>query len=202
MKKIALLSTIFILCALAFTSCSMQKRHYRNGYYINFHNEAKVEESPSVDSEIGIVESSIVLTGSRELPNSFVEKHDNFTSVESDVEVTDSRLEKPSRIAVNCKVSYGNSFETKSVECGATSAKNSPAPPDGEQTTNKSQLVALLLCLFFGVLGIHRFYLGYIGIGIIQILTAGGCGIWVLIDLILIITGDLKPKNGEYGSKF
>jgi TM2 domain-containing membrane protein YozV len=63
---------------------------------------------------------------------------------------------------------------------------------------SKSQLVALLLCIFVGVLGIHRFYLGYIGIGIIQLLTAGGFGVWTLIDLILIITGSLQPKDGEY----
>ena len=62
----------------------------------------------------------------------------------------------------------------------------------------KSQTVALILCLLLGVLGIHRFYLGYIGVGVIQLLTLGGCGIWALIDLILIITGDLKPKDDEY----
>ena len=62
----------------------------------------------------------------------------------------------------------------------------------------KSQLVALLLCLFVGGIGIHRFYLGYIGIGIIQLLTLGGCGIWTLIDLIRICIGDLKPKDGDY----
>jgi len=67
--------------------------------------------------------------------------------------------------------------------------------------SGKSQLVALLLVLFVGVLGIHRFYLGYTGIGIIQLLTGGGCGIWALIDLIMIITGDLKPKDGEYTTK-
>lgn len=65
----------------------------------------------------------------------------------------------------------------------------------------KSQLVALLLVIFVGIIGIHRFYLGYIGIGIIQLLTLGGCGIWALIDLIRIITGDLKPKNGSYSEK-
>ena len=58
-------------------------------------------------------------------------------------------------------------------------------------------MVALLLCIFVGIIGIHRFYLGYIGIGIIQIITLGGCGIWALIDLIMIITGDLKPKGGD-----
>jgi len=62
----------------------------------------------------------------------------------------------------------------------------------------ENQLAALLLCIFFGGLGIHRFYLGYIWQGIVQLLTGGGCGIWALIDLIRIITGDLQPKNGSY----
>ena len=66
----------------------------------------------------------------------------------------------------------------------------------------KDQLVATLLCAFLGGLGIHRFYLGYTGIGIIQLLTLGGLGIWALIDLIRSITGDLKPKNGDYGKTF
>ena len=65
----------------------------------------------------------------------------------------------------------------------------------------KSQLIALLLAFFLGGLGIHRFYLGYTWQGVVQLLTAGGCGIWALIDFIRIITGDLKPKDGEYGSK-
>lgn len=69
-----------------------------------------------------------------------------------------------------------------------------PAP----QEKNYDQLTAFLLCFFLGTLGIHRFYLGYYGIGIIQLLTLGGFGIWALIDLILIITGDLQPKDGSY----
>lgn len=67
--------------------------------------------------------------------------------------------------------------------------------------SSKSQLIALLLVIFVGGLGIHRFYLGYTWQGVVQLLTLGGCGIWALIDLIRIITGDLKPKNGEYKDK-
>jgi TM2 domain-containing membrane protein YozV len=67
-----------------------------------------------------------------------------------------------------------------------------------EDAEGKSQLIALILCILIGTIGIHRFYLGYIGIGLIQLFTLGGFGIWTLIDLIMIITGDLKPKNGEY----
>lgn len=62
----------------------------------------------------------------------------------------------------------------------------------------KSQLIALILAAVVGGLGIHRFYLGYIGIGVIQLLTLGGFGVWFLIDLIRIIIGDLKPKGGDY----
>ena len=62
----------------------------------------------------------------------------------------------------------------------------------------KSQIIALVLALLVGGLAIHRFYLGYVWQGIVQILTAGGCGIWWLIDVIRIVTGDLKPKDGSY----
>jgi TM2 domain-containing membrane protein YozV len=58
--------------------------------------------------------------------------------------------------------------------------------------------LAAALCWFFGIIGVHRFYLGYTFIGILQIFTLGGLGIWTLIDFILILTGDLKPKKGSY----
>ena len=66
----------------------------------------------------------------------------------------------------------------------------------------KSQIVALILAIVIGGLGIHRFYLGYTLEGVLQLLTAGGCGIWALIDIIRIATGDLKPKGGDYDQKF
>jgi hypothetical protein len=62
----------------------------------------------------------------------------------------------------------------------------------------KSQVIALILVLVAGCLGIHRFYLGYTWQGVVQLLTLGACGIWALIDLVRIITGDLKPKDSEY----
>jgi len=78
--------------------------------------------------------------------------------------------------------------EMKSADYGA----------DGEK---KSQVVALLLCFFLGTLGIHRLYLGYSNWWL-QLITLGGCGIWALIDLIRIITGDMKPADGsEYDPK-
>lgn len=71
---------------------------------------------------------------------------------------------------------------------------SSPAAMGGD----KSQVTALILVALIGGLGIHRFYLGYTWQGVVQLLTAGGCGVWALIDLIRIITGDLQPKDGSY----
>lgn len=58
-------------------------------------------------------------------------------------------------------------------------------------------LVALLLSIFLGTLGIDRFYLGKIGTGIVKLLTGGGFGIWWIIDIILIATGTMTDKWGR-----
>ena len=63
--------------------------------------------------------------------------------------------------------------------------------------SEKDWLVTLLLSLFVGSLGIHRFYVGKIGTGILQLITLGGCGIWTLIDIIMIATGNFKDKDGN-----
>ena len=63
--------------------------------------------------------------------------------------------------------------------------------------SSKSRLAALLLCLFLGVLGVHRFYVGKVGTGVLMLITGGGLGIWVLIDLIMIIVGSFRDKDGR-----
>ena len=65
-------------------------------------------------------------------------------------------------------------------------------PPQG-----KSWLVALLLSIFLGSLGVDRFYLGYVGLGILKLITCGGAGIWWLIDLILIACNKMTDKAGN-----
>ncbi len=61
----------------------------------------------------------------------------------------------------------------------------------------KSKLTAILLCFFLGGFGIHRFYLGYTLIGVIQLLTLGGFIIWAIVDLIRLIIGSLKDSDGN-----
>ncbi|MFN4167272.1 MAG: NINE protein [Pannonibacter phragmitetus] len=75
-------------------------------------------------------------------------------------------------------------------KCGAPNAL--AAAPVSE----KSMVAAALLCFFLGTFGIHRFYTGKIGTGILMLLTLGGLGIWSLIDLIMIIVGSYKDKQG------
>ena len=60
----------------------------------------------------------------------------------------------------------------------------------------KDPIIVLVISLFVGYLGIDRFYLGDTGMGIGKLLTGGGCGIWALIDLFLIM-GAAKQKNME-----
>ena len=63
--------------------------------------------------------------------------------------------------------------------------------------SDKQWSVALILFIFLGYLGVHRFYAGKIGTGLLILFTGGGFfGIWLLIDMILLITGDFKDSNG------
>ena len=69
--------------------------------------------------------------------------------------------------------------------------KSSPSESDSQW------VVTLLLAFLLGVIGAHRFYVGKTGTGILMLFTFGGLGIWLLIDLILIITGQFTNKDGE-----
>lgn len=69
-----------------------------------------------------------------------------------------------------------------------------------ETTTSvspKSKGTAAVLCFFFGSLGVHRFYTGKIGTGILWLFTLGFLGIGTIIDFIMILCGAFKDKNGD-----
>jgi len=64
-------------------------------------------------------------------------------------------------------------------------------------TSDKGFVPAILLCFFLGALGVHRFYAGKIGTGLLQLITLGGLGIWTMVDFIMIVTGNFKDKQGR-----
>ncbi len=105
-------------------------------------------------------------------------------------------------ISINKKEVLMVKYKDGEKQVFSNNSKDPLASELSPENGGKSQIVAFILCLLIGVIGIHRFYLGHIGIGILYLLTAGLCGIGVLVDLILILTGSLKPKDGEYEKTF
>lgn len=63
--------------------------------------------------------------------------------------------------------------------------------------SDKQWITALLLSFFVGFLGVDRFYLGQTGLGIAKLLTGGGCGVWALIDFILIAMRNVNDSDGK-----
>jgi TM2 domain-containing membrane protein YozV len=66
-----------------------------------------------------------------------------------------------------------------------------------EEISPRSRAVAFLLCFLLGYFGVHRFYVGKIGTGLLMIVTVGGLGIWYVADLILVIFGAFRDKEGR-----
>lgn len=101
-----------------------------------------------------------------------------------------------------------NSVETQMIFCRACgnkmhiSARACPGcgAPNGRLSTQESDkliMPAALLCFFLGFLGVHRFYVGKVGTGILQLVTLGGFGIWAFIDFIMIVVGSFRDSEGK-----
>ncbi len=82
------------------------------------------------------------------------------------------------------------------VRCGAAIRHDFTATRD-PASSPYDWLTTALLCFFLGVFGIHRFYTGHRAIGVFQLLTAGGCGIWWLFDMLMIILGNFRDADGR-----
>jgi len=67
----------------------------------------------------------------------------------------------------------------------------------GHDYSYRTQLTAFLLCLLVGIFGVHRFYSGHYLLGALQLLTLGCCGIFTLVDLILISLGEYRDAEGQ-----
>jgi len=96
-----------------------------------------------------------------------------------------------SKYCYNCKAET-TPYATICMKCGV-GLKNEYHPVHAE---GREWLTTLLLCFFVGVFGVHRFYTKHTLIGVVQLLTLGGCGVWILVDLILILTGSFRDGDG------
>ena len=95
---------------------------------------------------------------------------------------------------------YSNSWDTDynkfSNDSGSTYYNNYSHTTTYSVASNKSKIVALVLCFLFGIFGIHRFYVGKVGTGLIWLFTGAIGGLGWIVDLILILTGNFKDSAG------
>jgi TM2 domain-containing membrane protein YozV len=216
MKKIKIFLCLGVAIMLVFTSCTMQKRVYTSGYSIQWHNSNPTTVKQNVNNDdpkkIDNIKSATALNTIKQTENnesnilasnSQIENNSNTTitnenivaSANEDPQIYTSQTTSPwYNNTSNPKLNTNTDKKTVVKQSSTNSAQEDQAT----KSTGKSWIATLLLCIFLGTLGIHRFYLGYTWQGIVQLLTLGGFGIWVLIDFIRIIIRDLQPKNGHY----
>jgi TM2 domain-containing membrane protein YozV len=205
MKKI-----IFFAAAAIFmvSSCTIEKRLYNSGYHVEWNHSKKhvetnqlvQEESSSEVREVATVEVSRTADVDQ-VSEETVAINDvaELTVVSIDESTISSVVESKTNSASSNVTSVSdNEKQMKAAQFKEIKkAQKSKAPSGG-----KSQIIAAVLCFLLGTLGIHRFYLGYTGIGVLMLLTAGCCGVLALIDFIRILMGDLQPASGRYTETF
>lgn len=64
-------------------------------------------------------------------------------------------------------------------------------------SSSRDFVPTVLLCLFLGGFGAHRFYAGKVGTGLLQLVTLGGFGLWSLYDLIMIVLSKFEDAEGR-----
>lgn len=224
MKNFKLVSKILIL-SLILGSCAqsndvvnnsiIQKRKYRKGFHFDLAKKQKKDQKAEYTTlandnsevkKIKLKENTTidknerdVITASNNEAIIVVPKKQAELSIAKDDKIVEEKVlltDEAKAIVINSKKDAKKFVRSIVKEYKKSNKANAPNPAPA--SSGKSQLTALLLCIFVGGIGIHRFYLGYTWQGIVQLLTFGACGIWSLIDLIRIITGDLGPKNGSY----
>jgi CRISPR/Cas system CSM-associated protein Csm3 (group 7 of RAMP superfamily) len=205
-----------LICSIALiSSCSIQKRTFRSGYHVEWNkNYSSANSKESAEQNIIAnndneqyeqqansnvrIENEVLI--SSEFANNEIELDMDFQS--DLVSAPESKYEN-AILPIN-KINSKKDIEQNQIESGNVSnskitsnkskkqIKSSNAPANG----GKVQIVALILCILLGLIGIHRFYLGYTGLGILYLLTFGLFGIGWIIDLVLlIIPNGLTPKG-------
>jgi TM2 domain-containing membrane protein YozV len=106
--------------------------------------------------------------------------------------VTASSVQRATKFCPNC----GALIDTTTATC-PTCGTRQPVLHGGQGASEKRILPAAILAFLFGIFGVHRFYAGKIGTGILQLCTLGGLGIWAMIDFIMIVVGSFTDGDGN-----
>jgi hypothetical protein len=206
MKSIKHLLLFGLAFVLVLNSCTLDKRLYRSGYNVEWFNSKikpdvktarveikNVDENKTLGKELAEAVPIPVETSTTqgEAENTITASVDNNSTIILSHQTVS--FNKASSTAKDISFAEAKVIEKQAVKQAKAEKAKSPSGGGG-----KTWIAALLLCIFLGGIGIHRFYLGYTWQGVVQLLTLGGCGVWALIDLIRIITRDLKPKDGDY----
>lgn len=184
------------LIAIAVASCGITRE--RDGFGGGFGKKKGCLEECGTPNTTKVEEISTVrdyAESSLKAENTAIETPEVIATAEGKAEIKKVK-------AIAAKQTFAQKVATKmAVRAAAKYApakvKKAVAKNSGAGNYDDEILIAIILCFFLGGLGIHRFYLGYNLIGLIQLLTAGGCGIWFIIDFIRLITGDLEANTGD-----
>jgi len=136
------------------------------------------DESPSRFSTEGVVAGTLFGSDVKFVVQMFGADNQTFSYAELQ-QMAQSKLLKPSMLVQQ----VGSTFVM-------------PASSVPGVFSDKSATTAILLGFFFGYLGVDRFYLGNTGLGVLKLFTLGGCGIWQLIDIILIASRKVTDSDG------
>jgi len=200
-------SVLIALSVLFFTSCTIERRLYNNGFHVEWKKKYKKSSADSEKEALMAASAQGLDSQEEEMLSQNVASRVEDNVLMDESPVNDNRTEEAYKKSVAAEYTSSTQLQQdkKELQQETTAAKANKESAKHQKkssgTSGKSQIIALILVLLVGVLGIHRFYLGYPGIGVLMILTAGCCGILALVDLIRIILGDLKPKNGDYSEK-
>ena len=206
-----LIAMVAILVSSCSTNATFSKRYHSRGFNIAWGGGSDANSNPVKQTPKKVKAKSDVVAVAQNTDNVTVQSVKSTENTAMEASTVNTTVVSNNILAKNEVATVKNANQTSTQAVKSSTVVSKKAAVNAISNTNtkavkknadpgegKSQLIALILCIFVGVLGIHRFYLGYTKEGVIQLLTAGGCGIWSLIDLVRIITGDLKPKDGDY----
>ena len=206
-----LIAMVAILVSSCSTNATFSKRYHSRGFNIAWGGGSDANNNPVKQTPKKVKAKSDVVAVAQNTDNVTVQSVKSTENTAMEASTVTTAVVSNNILAKNEVATVKNANQTSAQAVKSSTVVSKKAAVNAISNTNtkavkknadpgegKSQLIALILCIFVGVLGIHRFYLGYTKEGVIQLLTAGGCGIWSLIDLVRIITGDLKPKDGDY----